>query len=279
MPPNRVGVVAALITPLLVLGMRGGPVEFHANPVRLVQVVEVPVAGVLPDSGLPPCCGKPVRAFHPADVAVLEHGQGPVLGVTERQGDFPAPAHLLSGVHSLADPVRSGAPAADCPANPRVCVIEGRGDLDEIEHRILHPGARREHDGMPGPQDRIGSMDNDAGDLYPCWASRRRDRDRDDRTRPVEKTVPLSRRLVAEDRTWTSTKQGSPQHFLPGWVSREGGIYTRAAAAASGRFAPGSASSAESTPDPGLTSRDSFSLWASLAPLPEVCRSACLEAA
>ncbi len=28
---EQVGVVAALVTPLLVLGMRGGPVEFHAT--------------------------------------------------------------------------------------------------------------------------------------------------------------------------------------------------------------------------------------------------------
>ena len=46
---GRVGVVAALVAPLLVGGMRRGPVEFRAHPVLLVEVVEVPVTGALPD--------------------------------------------------------------------------------------------------------------------------------------------------------------------------------------------------------------------------------------
>ncbi len=54
-----------------------------------------------------------MRALDPADVAVFEDGQGAVVGVAERQRDFPAPAHLLARIHGLAYPVCGGAPAAD----------------------------------------------------------------------------------------------------------------------------------------------------------------------
>ena len=74
--PDRVGVVAALVTPLLVSGMRRGPVEFRAHPVLLVEVVEVPVAGALPDPDLPSGGRQPVRAFHPMHVAVLQQRTG-----------------------------------------------------------------------------------------------------------------------------------------------------------------------------------------------------------
>jgi hypothetical protein len=74
---DRVRVVAALVAPLLVGWVRRGSVEFHAYPVLLVQVVEVPVAGALSDIRLPESGGQPVRAFHPADVAILEDGQSP----------------------------------------------------------------------------------------------------------------------------------------------------------------------------------------------------------
>jgi len=150
---GQVGVVAALITPLLVLGVRSGPVEFHADAVGLVEVIQVPVARALPDSCLPSRRRKPVRALDPVNVAVLKQGQGPILGVTERQGDLPAPAHLLARVHGQANPVCGGAPAADGPAKPRVGVIKGWRDLDKIKHRILHSRARREHGWVPGPQD------------------------------------------------------------------------------------------------------------------------------
>ena len=67
---EQVGVVAALITPLLVLGMGRGPVEFYADAVLLVEVVEIPVTCALPDPCLPGRRRKPVRAFHPAQASI-----------------------------------------------------------------------------------------------------------------------------------------------------------------------------------------------------------------
>ena len=50
---EQIAVVTALVSPLLILGMRGGSVELHAYAVLLIEVVEVPVAGALPDPCLP----------------------------------------------------------------------------------------------------------------------------------------------------------------------------------------------------------------------------------
>jgi hypothetical protein len=66
---DRVGVVAPFIAPLLVGGVRRGPVDFHAHSELLVEIVEVPVTRALPDPRLPAGRGQPVRALHPVDVA------------------------------------------------------------------------------------------------------------------------------------------------------------------------------------------------------------------
>jgi hypothetical protein len=81
-PAHQVGVIAALVTPLLVSGVGRGPVEFRAHPVLLVEVVEVFVPGALPDPHLTTSGGQPVRAFHPVNVAVLQHRQDATSGVT-----------------------------------------------------------------------------------------------------------------------------------------------------------------------------------------------------
>jgi hypothetical protein len=71
---DRVPPVAALVTPLLVFGMCGGPVYFDARPVLLVEVVQVPVAGLLPDSHLPLCRWQAVRALDAPDVTQFKQG-------------------------------------------------------------------------------------------------------------------------------------------------------------------------------------------------------------
>src|SRR5437660_986111 len=82
----------------------------------------------------------------------------------------------------LADPLRGGGPAADGAADPGVGVIKGRDDLDEVEYRVLHSCARREHRWVPGPQYRIRPMDEDAGNLHSRRTLRRGNGDRDEGT-------------------------------------------------------------------------------------------------
>jgi hypothetical protein len=109
--------------------MRRGPVEFRAHSVFRVEVVQVLVTGTLPDPHLTASGGQPVRAFHAMHVAILQHGQDAIPGVTQSQDELTAPAHLLAGIHGLAYPLGGGTPAADGPADPRVRVVEGRRDL------------------------------------------------------------------------------------------------------------------------------------------------------
>jgi hypothetical protein len=152
---GQVGIIAALVTPLLVFGMRGSTVEFHAHAELLEEIVEIPVARTLPDPCLPSRGRQSVRTLDPVDVAVLKQGQGPIPGVAECQGDLPAPTHLLAGIHRLTDPIRGGTPASDGPADPLVGVVKGRRDLDKVKHRVLNARARREHGRVPAPQDCI----------------------------------------------------------------------------------------------------------------------------
>src|ERR1700722_2976480 len=107
---DSIGGVPSLVAPLLVGRVRGGPVEFYAHSEPLVEVVEVPVARVLPDPCLSTGCGQPVRAFHPVYVAVLQHRQRAIGGVAKRERDLPAPAHLLASGHGESDPIGGGAP-------------------------------------------------------------------------------------------------------------------------------------------------------------------------
>jgi hypothetical protein len=105
--------------------MGRGPVELHADPVLLVEVIEVPVACPLPNPGLPAGGREPVRDFYAADVAIFKKRQGAIIGITECGHEFAAPAHLLARVHRVAYPGRGGTPAPDGPADPRVGVVEG----------------------------------------------------------------------------------------------------------------------------------------------------------
>jgi hypothetical protein len=52
-----------------------------------------------------------------------------------------------------------------------------------------------------------------------------RDRHSNDRTRLVDQAVPLSRSLVAQNRTGTGSEQGGPEYCLPAGVPGEGGVY------------------------------------------------------
>jgi hypothetical protein len=222
---DRVGVVAPFITPLLVGRVRRGPVEFHAHSELLVEIVEVSITRALPDPRLPASCGQPVRALHPVDVAILQYRKRAAFGVAKCDRDLPAPAHLLASGHGNSNPISGGASAADGPADPRVRVIEVCRDLDEVENRVLDPGAWREHCRVPGPQDGIRPVDDDVRDLRPRWAPRRWDRDGDDRTWLIDQAVPLGCCLVAQYRIGSGPEQGGPEQSLPRWIPREGRVY------------------------------------------------------
>ena len=92
---------APLVAPLLIGRVSGRPVELHAHGETLVEVVEVPIAGALPDPGLPTSGRKPMRAFHAMHVAGFEQRQGSLPGIGKRQSKVPTPSHLLTGLHGV----------------------------------------------------------------------------------------------------------------------------------------------------------------------------------
>src|SRR5580693_3594856 len=69
---GEIGPVAAIIGPAPLGGMGERAVEFHAEPVGLVEIVQVPVAALVPDASLPTGRRQPVRAFHAADVPAFQ---------------------------------------------------------------------------------------------------------------------------------------------------------------------------------------------------------------
>ena len=165
-----------------------------------------------------------MRAFHAVHIAVLQHGQDALPRVTQSQDELTAPAHLLAGIHGLAYPLGRGTPAADGPADPRIRVVEGRCDLDQVEHGVLDACARREHGRVPRTQDRVRPVDEDPRDLRPRRRSRQGNGNDDERTRLVDQAVPFGCCLMAQDRTRTGAEQRSPECRLAGRLAGEGGI-------------------------------------------------------
>src|SRR5262249_60251063 len=78
---------------------------------------------------------------------------------------------------------------------------------------------------MPGPQDRVRPVDDDARNLRASRMPERRDRDRYDRTGLVDQAMPFGRRFVAQYRPGTSAEQARPEHRFPGRIAGESGIH------------------------------------------------------
>jgi len=76
-------------------------------------------------------------------VPVLKQGQGTVASIGESELYVLAPAHLLALIHRGANPLGSAPAFADCTADPVVGFCEGLCRLDEVQHGVVHPGARR----------------------------------------------------------------------------------------------------------------------------------------
>src|SRR3984957_15570831 len=67
-------------------------IQLDAQPVFVIQVVQVAVAAINVKTRLPGSRRQPVRPLHPADVPMLKHGLHASGNVTERLGQLPPPA-------------------------------------------------------------------------------------------------------------------------------------------------------------------------------------------
>ena len=82
--------VTSFIAPLLGLGVGGLPVQFHADQVLLVKIVQVDAPAADPDAGLPRGDRKPMPTLNAAQVPPLKIRHRPLPGVAE--GGFGLPS-------------------------------------------------------------------------------------------------------------------------------------------------------------------------------------------
>jgi len=152
---GQVGTVTPDVPPSLVGRVGGGSVEFDAELVVLVEVVQVPAAIAVPDARLPSGCGQPMRALDATDIPAFEPGQHALTRVVQRYLGLPPHGKLLASVEGGADPLRGSAPLANRLADPVVRLVRARGDLDQVEHCLLDSSAWRAHGWMSSGQNRV----------------------------------------------------------------------------------------------------------------------------
>ena len=222
---DEVDVIPPRVTPAALGRMSRGAVEFHAQPVLLVQVVQVAHAAAVPALSLPPGRRQAVSALHAMDVVPLERGVHAVGGVLQGCGDPAAPPHPRASGERLAEHLRRGQPAARRRRNPAVRVVETPRGGDQVEHGVLHRRPRqlpRRHPLRHQPSPPVNDHPPDR--LPPGWVLLRRNADVNARTRLVDQLVNLSSRLVTEHGTWPGPQHGRPQSGLTCWDPGKGRV-------------------------------------------------------
>ena len=205
--------------------MSSGAVKFHAQPVRLVQVVQVAHAAAVPALSLPPGRRQPVSALHAMDVMPLERGVHAVGGVLQGRGDPAAPPHPRASGEHLAEHLRRGQPAPHRRRDPAVRVVETPRGGDQVEHGVLHRRPRqlpRRHPLRHQPPPPVNHHPPDRADL--ARIPRRGDAYVDLRDSLIGETVNLGGSLMAEGCARPGSQHCCPQPCLPGRCSAEGGI-------------------------------------------------------
>ena len=142
---DRVGRVTSLVTPLLVGRMRRGSIEFYAQQVFLVEIVEVPIACMLPDPHLPSRRRQPMWSFDAPDVAVLKHGRSTrkrrrTPRCSRCQRPLRTRLRIVSGATSDSAPWRRAirSPWADTRSR-------ARGGMSVAMRPTLHSGTAARH--------------------------------------------------------------------------------------------------------------------------------------
>src|SRR5215472_9982011 len=117
---SEVGTVAAIVGPVSLGRVGHRTVEFYAEPIDLVEVVQVPAARPMPDASLPSGHGQPVEAFHATDVPALEPREHALASVVQRCLNLCPQGKPLAGLQRGTDPLRRGTPLAESTTDPVV---------------------------------------------------------------------------------------------------------------------------------------------------------------
>jgi hypothetical protein len=145
---GEVSAIPAIVVPSSLSRVGGGSVEFDAESIGLVKVVQVPVSRPVPDASLPSGRRQPMRAFHATYVPAFEPREHAFAGIVERCLDLAPHGKPVASVQRGTDPLRRGTPLAERLADPVVSLISGAGHPDEVEHGVFDAGAWRRHGGM-----------------------------------------------------------------------------------------------------------------------------------
>ena len=135
--------VTPLIPPLLSGRVGCRPVDLDANPIGLIEIVQMTASALAADAGLAPCGGQAVRPLHTSDITQLKEGQRTLACIAKREFYIPAPAELRPGVKGYTNPGSRRSPPAYRLTDPGICLVEGRRGLDQVEDGLFDSGAWR----------------------------------------------------------------------------------------------------------------------------------------
>jgi hypothetical protein len=208
--------VPADVLPALLRRMRGLSVEFDADQVLVVKVVQVPDAGLPPAPGLAARLGQAVGALDALDVPALEREMNAFGGVREGLRQPGAPPELPARFERVPQAFDGGELPRDRTGNPGVGVVEGPGRRYQVEHGLLDRGSRKlpvrpRFSLAPG-----AAVDDHARDVLPSGGmARGRNRDVDLRAGLVGQALDLGGSLVAEHGTGPGAEHSRAEQCLP----------------------------------------------------------------
>src|ERR1700678_1304339 len=115
---GNVGVVPLGVLPAVLVGVGCGAVEFDAELVLLVEVVQVDVSRADAALDLPDGPGQTVSALNVADIATFQRRVDAVFALGEGVGEPGAPAGLLASGQPRAEMDERGLLCAEGVADP-----------------------------------------------------------------------------------------------------------------------------------------------------------------
>jgi hypothetical protein len=222
---GEVDVVAAGVAPAAFRWVGGGSIQFDAQPVVLVQVVQVAGAAAVPTPRLAFRDREAMGALDPVDVDAFQRGVDALGGVLQGAGDPVAPAHPRASGEGLAEQFGCGEAASDRGRDPSVGVVQGPRRGDQVQDRGRHRGPWQLPRRLPFRNQIPRSVDDHSPDgLVPTWALYHCNTYVDLPAGLVCQAVDLSRSLVAEHGTRPDAEHRGPQFRLPGQHSVEGRV-------------------------------------------------------
>src|SRR6202050_1497100 len=211
-------VSATQVQPPLIIGMRLHSVQFDAERVALVKIVEVPAASVDRGPHLADRGGQSVRALDPPDVTVLKHRVNAVAYLGESQIQLGPPASSWALLHRFGQFRGGGQPALAGSADQAERGVDRRREVGQIKYGLLDASPRRLKGGVDSAGDATRTVDHHAG--HGEHPSAGIDRHVNGRASFIGEFGQFGRGLMTERDTGANAVYDGPQGGLPGEPAR-----------------------------------------------------------